>query len=43
MKEVVGHNPRISMNRKSATLRIHPCPESKQNDLKGAFEYFKMI
>lgn len=37
MKDVVGLKP------KSATIRIHPCPEIKQNDLKDAFKYFKMI
>ena len=43
MKEVCGLNPRVSPNRHSPTERVHPCPTEKQDDLRTAFEYFKMI
>jgi len=43
MKEVCGLNPKMSSRRYSPNTRVHPCPESKQNDLKEAFKHFKMI
>lgn len=43
MKELCGLNPKMSARRYSPDSRVHPCPESKQNDIKKAFQYFKMI
>lgn len=43
MKEVCGLNLKVSPNRHSPTSRVHPCPPSKQNDLREAFQYFNMI
>jgi hypothetical protein len=43
MKEVCGLYPRISPNRHSQNVRVHPCPTNKQGDLKQAFKHFNMI
>ncbi|CAH2714786.1 putative RNA methyltransferase [Neobacillus rhizosphaerae] len=43
MKEVCGLNPKRSQNRHSPNARVHPCPPGKQNELRQAFEHFKMI
>ena len=43
MKEVCGLEPRVSPNRHSQNHRVHPCPPSKQNDLKQALHHFGMI
>ncbi|MDN3015787.1 hypothetical protein PH210_06150 [Paenibacillus sp. BSR1-1] len=43
MKEVCGLKPKKSPNRHSPISRVHPCPLAKQNDVREAFQHFKMI
>lgn len=43
MKEICGLNPKVSPNRYSLESRTHTCPSEKQDDLRNAFIYFKMI
>ena len=42
-KEIYGLNPQKSVNRKSDTKRINPCPPEKQEDFRQAFIHFKLI
>lgn len=43
MKEICGLKPKISSRRNSPDSRVHPCPETKQNDIIETFKHFKMI
>lgn len=43
VKELSGLNPKVSGNRRDAKERICPCPPSKKEDIRKAFEHFKMI
>jgi len=43
MKEISGLKPKMSARRYSHESRVHPCPESKQNDIRETFKYFNMI
>jgi len=42
MKEVCGLNPKTAVNR-HVGARKQPCPEEKQDDLRKAFEHFRLI
>lgn len=43
MKEVCRLHPKVSARRYSQSSRVHPCPESKQNDIREVFKHFNMI
>lgn len=43
MKEVLGLESKIAVNRIDINKRIYPCPESKQKYIDEAFRYFDMI
>lgn len=43
MKDICGLKPKMSSRRHSPNSRVHPCPESKQNDIRETFKYFNMI
>jgi len=43
MKEICGLNPQMAVTRHSPDKRINPCPPHKQDDLRKAFEHFKLI
>ena len=42
-KELCGLNPMMAHTRRSPNIRINPCPKDKLDDLREAFEHFKMI
>lgn len=43
MKDICGLKPKVSSRRHSPNSRVHPCPESKQNDIRETFKYLNMI
>lgn len=43
MKEICGLNPKMAATRRSPIKRVNPCPPDRQDDLRKAFIYFKML
>lgn len=43
MKEVLGVESKVAVNRIDINKRTHPCPEDKQRYIEEAFRYFNMI
>lgn len=43
MKEICGLPVKKSHNREKPDVRKHECPENKQEVIREAFEYFKML
>lgn len=42
-KEICGLSPKVANNRNNVNVRLFPCPENKQEEIKKAFKYFGMI
>lgn len=42
-KEVYGISVKEANNRIDSDSRVYPCPKDKLEDLKEAFEYFKIL
>ena len=43
MKEVLGMDSKVAVNRIDINKRTHLCPENKQECIKEAFKHFNMI
>jgi hypothetical protein len=43
MKEICGLNPPVAHTRRSLDKRVNPCPPHKQEDIREAFVYFKLL
>lgn len=43
MKEVLGLESKVAVNRIDINKRTHPCPKDKQRYIEEAFRHFDMI